>query len=219
MTATTDRPRSVTRALWRENWPLVQLLGITPALVATTSVVKGLALGVLTALVLLAANGVTAALGFLLLPGARVALHLLVAVTAVTCLDWFVHATFYELHGALGVYLSLIVANGGLLMEARSFSRGRAPGEALAGALFAGIGFTAVLVALGALRELVGQGTLFADLALLGGDGESWLSVRLPFAGAQIALAPPGALLGLGLLLALRNRRAHEATGQDDEPR
>jgi electron transport complex protein RnfE len=212
MIAPTDLPRSGAAALWRANWPLVQLLGITPALVGTTSVVKGLALGVLTTLVLVAANAITATLGWLLLPGARSALYLLVAVTAVTCLDWLVHATLYDLHGALGIYLPLIVANGGLLMEARSFGRGRGPGDAMAGALFAGIGFTAVLAALGAARELVGQGTLFADLALLGAGGASWLTVRLPFDGAHIALAPPGALLGLGLLLALRNRRALRTT-------
>jgi electron transport complex protein RnfE len=207
MTATTDLSGNPTAALWRANWPLVQLLGVTPALVATTSVVKALAIGVLTSVVLLAANAITALLGPLLLPAARTALHVLVAVTAVTCLDRLVHATLYDLHGALGIFLPLIVANGGLLTEARSFVRPRAFGEALGTALFAGAGFTAALALLGAGRELLGQGTLFADLALVGADGASWLRVRLPLDGAQIALAPPGALLGLGLLLALGNRR------------
>jgi electron transport complex protein RnfE len=207
-----DLPPAPAAPLWRANWPLVQLLGITPALLGTTSVVEGLALGVLTTLVLVAANAVAGTLGALVLPAARATLHLLAAVTAVTCLDWLVHATLYDLHGALGIYLPLIVANGGLLMEARSFERGRALGAAVAGALFAGIGFTAVLTVLGAARELVGQGTLFAGLELLGAEGASWLTVRLPFDGAQIALAPPGALLGLGILLALRNRSAPGTT-------
>lgn len=212
MIATTDLPGSPAATLWRRNWPLVQLLGITPALVATTSVVKGLALGVLTTLVLLSANALTAALGRLLLPGARTALYLAIVVTAVTCLDWLVHATLFDLHGALGIYLPLIVANGGLLMEARSFAQHRSLRDAVPGALSAGMGFTAVLAMLGALRELVGRGTLFSDLGLLGAEGASWLSIRLPFDGAQIAVAPPGALLGLGLLLALRSHRAQRET-------
>lgn len=206
MTAPIDVSRRPAAALWRANWPLVQLLAITPALVGTTSVVVGLSLGVLTTIVLLAANAFTAALAPLLLPRARAAFHLVIAVTAVTCLDWLVHATLYDLHGALGIYLPLIVANGGLLMEALSFAGRRTVGNGVAGALFAGLGLTAALAILGGARELVGQGTLFSDLALLGSQGVSWLSVDLPFRGVQIALAPPGALLGLGLLLAVRNR-------------
>lgn len=208
MTPTIDAPRGAAAALWRDNWPLVQLLGITPALAVTTSAVKGLALGVLTTIVLVAANALTALLAPVLLPRLRAPFYLLVAVTVVTCLDWLVHATFFGLHAALGIFLPLIAANGGLLAEARTFARRRGFGHALAGAMAAGLGFTAVLLLLGALRELVGQGTVFADLALLGVAGESWLGARLPVGGALVALLPPGALFGMGLLLALRNRRA-----------
>lgn len=208
MTATTDTPQGATAALWRRNWPLVQLVGLTPLLAVTTSVVKGLALGVLTTLVVFAANTLTASFSAALLPRARPLFYLLVATTAVTCLDWLVHATLYDLHAALGIFLPLIVANGGVLLEADSFTEPRSMGHAVAGALFAGLGFTAVLVMLGAVRELLGQGTLFSDLALLGADGASWLSVRLAEGGALVALLPPGGLLATGALLALRNRHS-----------
>lgn len=208
MIATTDPPPSATAVLWHRNWPLVQLVGLTPLLIVTTSVVKGLALGVLTTIALVVANVLTATVGPALLPRTRAAFHVLVAAVAVTCLDWLVHATFYELHGALGIVLPLIVVNAGLWAEADTFAQRRSIGHALLGAIAAGIGFTAVLAGLGALRELVGQGTLFSDLSLLGVESRSWLSVRLPFDGAQIALLPPGALFGMAVLLALRQRYA-----------
>lgn len=208
MTATTETPQDATAALWRRNWPLVQLVGLTPLLVVTTSVVKGLALGLLTTLVLLAANTLTATFSTALLPRARPLFYLLVAATAVTCLDWLVHATLYDLHAALGIFLPLIVANGGVLIEAGSFTEPRSLSHAVTGAFSAGIGFTAALVILGAVRELLGQGTLFSDLALLGTDGASWLRLNLPFDGALVVLLPPGGLLATGALLALCNRHA-----------
>lgn len=211
MTATADMPQDATAALWRRNWPLVQLVGLTPLLVVTTSVVKGLALGVLTTLVLLAANTLTATFSAALLPRARPLFYLLVAATTVTCLDWLVHATFYDLHAALGIFLPLIVANGGVLIEADSFTEPRSMGHAVTGAFSAGLGFTAVLAVLGAVRELLGQGTLFSDLPLVGADGASWLRLSLPFDGALVALLPPGGLLAMGALLALRNRQAERS--------
>jgi electron transport complex protein RnfE len=214
--ATTDPPTSAMAAFWRRNWPLVQLVGLTPLLVVTTSVVKGLALGVLTTLTLAIAGVLTAAVAPALLPRTRAPFHVLVAAVAVTCLDWLLHATLYDLHGALGIVLPLIVVNAGLLAEAETFNQRRSIGHALLGALAAGTGFTAVLAGLGALRELVGQGTLFADLSLLGVQGTSWLTVRLPFDGVQVALLPPGALFGMALLLALRQHYARRvrATSQ-----
>jgi electron transport complex protein RnfE len=73
-------------------------------------------------------------------------------------------------------------------------------------ALSTGAGFLLVLLALGALREIVGRGTLLAGIELLAGDGSRALTVELPFGGMLVASLPPGAFFFTGLLLALRNR-------------
>lgn len=201
-------PNDPQAGLWRQNWPLVQLLGLTPLLAITTSALQGLALGLAT-LVALAIGAVTAAaLGPFVLASMRAGLFLLVTALVVTCLDVLTHAVFFELHAALGIFLPLIVANGGLQAEAHRAPPHRSVGGALLHSLHTGGGYLAVLVALGALRELVGRGTLFGDAALLGGARLEWLALRLPFDGALVAALPPGAFFGVAALLALRYRLA-----------
>jgi Na+-translocating ferredoxin:NAD+ oxidoreductase subunit E len=201
-----DSLREATAGLWRNNVPLVQLLGLCPLLAVSTSLVKGLALGVMTTVVLVVANTAISLLRRILLPAVRIPLYLLLLAALVTALDLVTHAVFYELHEALALFIPLIVVNCGLLAHAETVAARRPVGFVFVSALATGLGFLFALLALGALRELVGHGTLLSDVAMLTGDGSTNLGVALPFNGMLVAILPPGAFFGMALLLAARNR-------------
>jgi electron transport complex protein RnfE len=112
------------------------------------------------------------------------------------------------LHEALGIFLPLIVVNCALLVHAEAVAAVRSYAFSVASSLATGCGLLAVLVALGALREIVGAGALFADAELLIGASGERLELALPFGGMLVAVLPPGAFFGMALLLALRNRLA-----------
>jgi electron transport complex protein RnfE len=106
---------------------------------------------------------------------------------------------------ALGLFIPLIVTNCAILAQAETVASRNPPLYSGLSALAAGAGFAAVLAALGALREIVGAGTLFADLDLLFGPIAAGLTINLGFDGMLIAVLPPGAFFGLAALLAIRN--------------
>jgi electron transport complex protein RnfE len=144
----------------------------------------------------------TALLGRTPSAAARLLLATTVAAALVTCLDLASHALLPALHAALGPFV-LLIAPATLLF---AHARAPAPPRSLATALAAGLAVVGVFVALGALREVIGRGTLLADAALLAGlDGAAW-RIRLAGAGVLAAAFVPGALLALAALLALRNR-------------
>jgi electron transport complex protein RnfE len=208
--------REATAGLWRHNVPLVQLLGLCPLLAVSTSLVKGLALGVMTTLVLVVANTAMSLLRRILLPSIRIPLYLLLLAALVTVLDLVTHAVLYELHEALALFIPLIVVNCGLLAHAETVASRRPVGFVFVSALATGFGFMFALLALGALRELLGHGTLLSDVALLTGNGGTDLGVALPFGGMLVAILPPGAFFGMALLLAARNRLAAQAQTATD---
>jgi electron transport complex protein RnfE len=191
--------------LWRNNAALVQLLGLCPLLAVTTSVVNGLALGAATAAVLTVGSAIVASLRGALLPIARVPLYVLITAALVTCVDLLSSALLNDLHERLGIFIPLIVTNSAVLAHAETVAAKRGPVAATLAGLSTGLGFLGVLVTLGALRELLGHGTLLADLPLLLGDGAAGWHVTLPFDGMQVAVLPPGAFFGMALLLALWN--------------
>jgi electron transport complex protein RnfE len=139
-------------------------------------------------------------------------LFLLLIAAIVTCVDLLTNAVLDELHEALGLFIPLIVTNCGLVAQAETVASRRPVWFALLSALSLGIGFLAVLTLLGALRELLGSGTLFAGLENLAGIGSTWLTVDVPIRGALVAILPPGAFFGMALLLALRNRLTERGT-------
>lgn len=206
-------PRAAFAAgFWRDNVALVQLLGLCPLLAVTTSVVNGLALGVATAAVLVVTNTLVATMRGALLPVARLPLYVLIVATLVTCIDLMCHALLDTLHDNLGIFIPLIVTNCALLAQADTVASRKPIGEALLSGLASGLGFVAVLVALGGLREVLGAGTLFAGMPQLAGDGAAWMQLHLPFKGMLAAVLPPGAFFGVAALLALRNWLASERT-------
>ena len=208
MTPKTSSWHEATAPLWRHNMALAQLLGLCPLLAVTTTVVNGLALGLASAAIVIVASTAMAAMKRVLKPAARLGVALLLLAGLVTVVDLFTEAVFYDLHGGLGIFIPLIVVNSGLLAHAANVASTRSVAFTFLSALATGLGFLLAFIALGAFRELVGHGTLLAGIELLAGDGSRRLTLELPFGGVLVAILPPGAFFGMGLLLALRNRIA-----------
>jgi Na+-translocating ferredoxin:NAD+ oxidoreductase subunit E len=206
MTPTSSSLREAVAPLWRDNMALAQLLGLCPLLAVTTTVVNGLALGLASAAVVVIASTTMAALKGALKPAARLPIALLILAALVTVVDLFTEALFFDLHGKLGIFIPLIVVNSGLLAHAQNVANRRSVGFTFVSALATGFGFLLAFVALGASREIVGQGTLLSDIELLAGENYRGVTLDLPIGGMLVAILPPGAFFGLGLLLALRNR-------------
>ena len=203
---------AATAGIWRDNLALVQLLGLCPLLAVTTSLVNGLALGVATLIVVVVTSTTVSLLRGVLVPSVRIPLFVLLVAAIVTCVDLLTNAVLDELHEALGLFIPLIVTNCGLVAQAEAVASRRPVWFAFLSALSMGLGFLAVLALLGALRELLGSGTLFTGIEDLAGAGSTWLTIDVPLRGALVAILPPGAFFGMALLLALRNRFSERST-------
>lgn len=193
------------QGLWDNNPGLVQLLGLCPLLAVTNTAVNGIGLGIATLLVLVASNLTVSALRGFLAAEIRIPVFVLIIASLVTAVDLLARAYLHELSLTLGIFLPLIVTNCTILARAEAFASRQPPARALADGLAQGLGFGAVLLVLGAGREILGNGTLLADAHLLFGPAAAGWELRL-FAdrGLLLAVLPPGAFIGLGLLVALR---------------
>lgn len=204
-TVTNDAAAPWTDGLWRNNPAMVQLLGLCPLLAVTTSVVNGLMLGVATASVLLLTNISISMMRAALIPVVRIPLFVLIIASLVTSIDLVTSALFFELHETLGLFIPLIITNCAILAQAETVASRQPVGYSAASALASGFGFGAVLIVLGAVRELLGSGTLFAGFDLMFGEWASGLRLDFGYDGMLIAILPPGAFFGLAALLAIRN--------------
>jgi electron transport complex protein RnfE len=207
--------------LWYNNPGLVQLLGLCPLLAVTGTVVNGLGLGLATTAVLVISNVTVSLLRNWISPEVRIPVFVLVIASAVTAIELGMNAYFHDLYLVLGIFIPLIVTNCAIIGRAEAFASKHDAPSALIDGLTMGLGFTLVLVTLGAMREVVGQGTLFSQAHLLFGEAARGLGIHLWYEhqGFLLAILPPGAFLGLGLLIALKNvidmrleRRAAAAT-------
>ena len=193
--------------LWQRNPALVALLGLCPLLAVSTTLVHALAMGFSTTVTLVVSNGLISALRHRIAPEARLPLFVLLIAATVTAVDIGLKAWFQELHALLGLFIPLIVTNCAILARAEAFASRRPVSLALADGFWMGLGFTAVIALLGAGREVLGTGRLLAGAEHLFGSGAArWTIDVLPdYPGFLLALLPPGAFLGLGLLLGLKN--------------
>ena len=221
----TDTAATIWRqGLWDNNPGLVQLLGLCPLLAVTGTAVNGLGLGLATLFVLVLSNLAVSATRNLVQPEVRIPVFVLLIATLVSVVDLVMQAWFAGLSQTLGIFIPLIVTNCTILGRAEAFASRRGIGDSLLDGAAQGIGFAAVLVVLGAGREIVGQGTLMADAHLLLGEWARSLELTLlpADAGLLLAVLPPGAFIGLGLMVALRNRiirkRAEPAREPEPEP-
>jgi len=183
------------KGLWREN-PIFRLvLGMCPALAVTTAAINGIAMGLATTFVLVSSNLVVSLIRNLIPTRVRLPAFIVIIASFVTIVDLVMAGFLFQLHKTLGVFIPLIVVNCVILGRAEAFASKNPILRSLADGLGMGIGFTLSLTALGSVREVLGNGTLFA-IPLM---GESFL----PF---LVMVLPPGAFIALGFLLAVMNR-------------
>lgn len=193
--------------LWKNNSGLVQLLGLCPLLAVTTTVINGLGLGLATTLTVVTSNVIVSMIRTLVRPEIRIPVFVLVIASVVTIIELGMNAWFHDLHRILGIFIPLIVTNCVIIGRAESFASKNSVDRAFVDGLAMGIGFTVVLVILGGMRELIGQGTLFAQAHLMFGEVGRSLTITLldDYRGFLLAILPPGAFIGLGLLIAMMN--------------
>lgn len=209
--------------LWTNNAGLVQLLGLCPLLAVTGTVVNGLGLGLATTLTLVVSNLLVSSTRHIVRPEVRIPVFVLIIASTVTAIELAMNAYFYELFQILGIFIPLIVTNCTIIGRAEAFASRNDIKHALADGLSMGLGFTGVLVALGALREALGHGTLFAQAHLMLGDWAQSLKIQvLPEdTGVLLVTLPPGAFLGMGLLIAIKNAidAQHKRRAQAAKPK
>lgn len=193
------------RGLWQDNPALVQLLGLCPLLAVSNTVVNAIGLGIATLFVLILSNFAISLLRRFLDENTRLPAQIMVIATFVTCADIVLQAWFFDLHQRIGLFVALIVTNCSLLGRAESFARRNRIGWALLDGAMTGTGFLLVIVIMGAIREMLGKGTLFAQMDLLLGEGAAGWTLHVADNGFLLALLPPGAFLTLGCLIALKN--------------
>lgn len=193
--------------LWTNNVAFVQLLGLCPLLAVTNTMINGLGLGLATILTLVASNTTVSLIRRWVRPEIRVPVFVLIIASVVTMIELSMNAWFHELYNILGIFIPLIVTNCSILARAESFASKNPVPQAFLDGLFMGLGFTAVLVILGAMREALGFGTLLRQAELMFGQGAQWMTVTLfeEYRGFLLAILPPGAFIGLGLLIAIKN--------------
>jgi electron transport complex protein RnfE len=193
--------------LWTNNPGLVQLLGLCPLLATSNNLINGLGLGLATALALAASNVCVSLIRNVVRPEIRIPVFVLVIAAIVTVIELAMNAYLHDLYLVLGIFIPLIVTNCNLIGRAEAFASKNSPGRALMDGVMMGLGFALVLVVLGALRELIGQGTLLAQAHMMFGEGARGWTLHLlgDYRGFMLAILPPGAFIGLGLIIALKN--------------
>lgn len=193
--------------LWNNNPALVQLLGLCPMLATTGSVVNALGLGLATMLVLVGSNLSVSLIRNHVSSAVRLPAFVMIIASFVTVTELIMQAFTYELYQVLGIFIPLIVTNCVILGRADAFAskNGLLP-SAVDGFMMA-LGFMIVLVLLGAMREAMGQGVLFSNMDLLFGPiAANWqITLINNYPDFLFAILPPGAFMGMGILIALKN--------------
>lgn len=194
--------------LWKNNPALVQLLGLCPLLGVSNSTVNALGLALASAVVLICSNTAVSLVRGVVNTAVRLPAFVMIIAALTTCIELLMQAYTYELYQILGIFIPLITTNCVILGRADGFAAKNDPGRAAYDGLVMGIGFGVVLVMIGALRELLGTGALFANMHLLFGPiAADWqLTLLADYTGFLLAILPPGAFIMLGLLIAGKNR-------------
>jgi len=213
----------IKEGLWLNNPGTVQLLGLCPLLAVTTNVINGLGLGLATTLTLVASNVTVSLIRKLVRPEIRIPVFVLIIASIVTVIELAMNAWLHDLYLILGIFIPLIVTNCAIIGRAESFASRHSVDRALLDGLAMGIGFTLVLVMLGGMRELIGQGTLLAQAHLMFGQFGNQLEMTFikDYRGFLLAILPPGAFLGLGFLIAgmnIINARREKKVAQKSAP-
>jgi electron transport complex protein RnfE len=200
-----ERMRS---GLWDQNPGLVQLLGLCPLLAVTSTFVNGLGLGLATLAVLTCSNVLVSATRRFIHSDIRIPIYVLIIASLVTCIELIFKAWFPALDRSLGIFIPLIVTNFSIVARAEVFASRNPVGASFFDGIGMGTGFALLLMAIGFLRELLGSGSVFANLDLLLG-GDPMPGLVLVDGGWLLAILPPGAFFSLALAVALKNHFDH----------
>jgi electron transport complex protein RnfE len=193
--------------LIKQNAGLVQLLGLCPLLAISNNVINALSLGLATMLVMATASGAVSAVRHFVPHEIRIPVFVLVIAVLVTIVDLAMNAFVHPLYLVLGIFIPLITTNCIVLARVDAFASKNHPLHSVVDALAMGLGLTTVLVALGAIRELAGQGTLLSGIDLaFGEEARQFVLHVIPgYQGFLLAILPPCAFIALGLLIAANN--------------
>ena len=186
--------REFTKGLWKEVPPFRLVLGLCPTLAVTTAAKNGIGMGLATTFVLVCSNFIISILRNAIPKKVRIAAFIVVIASFVVIVELMMQAYFYPLYKILGIFIPLIVVNCIILGRAEAFASKNSVLPSIADGLGMGLGFTMSLTLLGAIREILGNGTVF-------GIHIMWESFQ-PFG---IMLKPPGAFICLGLILSIMN--------------
>jgi electron transport complex protein RnfE len=199
-----DYKRIARDGLWDNNIVFAQALGLCPLLAVTGTATNGLGMGLASTAVFVASGLMISLLRSIITPQVRIPVFVLIIAVLVTLVDMAMNAWVHDLHKVLGLFIPLIVTNCAILGRAEAFASRNSPLPSLVDGIMMGLGFTLALVLLGASREILGSGTLFASAALLLGDWARFLELRLipDYQGFLLIILPPGGFLVLSFLLA-----------------
>jgi electron transport complex protein RnfE len=194
--------------LWKNNPALVQLLGLCPLLAVTGSFVNALGLGLATMLVLLGSNLAVSLIRNAVSDAVKLPAFVMIIASFTTGTELLMQAYTYELYQILGIFIPLIVTNCAILGRADAFASKNPILPSLLDGFMMGLGFLLALLAIGSIREIIGSGTLFADMNLIFGASAATWEIQFfgeNYPGFLVAVLPPGAFLVAGLLIALKN--------------
>ena len=190
--------------LWDNNIVFAQALALCPLLAVTGTASNGLGMGLASTAVMIASGMLIALFRGIITPQVRIPVFVLIIAVLVSLVDMSMNAWVHDLHKVLGLFIPLIVTNCAILGRAESFASRQEVLPSIFDGLMMGLGFTLALVFLGAAREVLGSGTLFANAALLLGPWAAFLELELipDYKGFLLIILPPGGFLVLGFLLA-----------------
>ena len=196
------------QGIWTNNSTVVQLLGLCPLLAVSNTATNALGLGLATMLVLTCTNTVVSIFRKHIPNEIRIPIYVMIIATTVTVVQLLMNAYTYTLYQALGIFIPLIVTNCIVIGRAEAFASKNSVAHAAWDGFSMGLGMALSITVLGALREILGQGTLFEGIENLFGQGAKFLTLHIYHSDSSFLLfiLPPGAFIGLGILLAIKNR-------------
>lgn len=191
-----------------QNIALTQMLGLCPLLAVSNSIVNALGLAIATVGVMVVSSALVSLCARHVRPEIRIVVFVMIIASAVTCVELLARAYFHDLYRSLGIFLPLIVTNCAILARAEAFASRNGWIAAIKDGWRMGWGFAIVLVGLGALRELIGKGTIFADMDRLLGPAGSDLTIRITDGGLLLAILPAGGFMLFGAMVAWHQHRS-----------
>lgn len=189
--------------IWNNNIVFGQNLALCPLLAVTGTATNGLGMGVATLVVITASNGLISLCRHLIPAETRIPIFVLLIAALVTLVDFVMNAWAHELYKVLGLFIALIVTNCALLGRAESFAYKQPVKESLWDGFMMGLGFTLVLVVLGATREISASGLLFTNASLLLGESFKFLEITVipDYHGFLLMALPPGGFIMLAFII------------------